>query len=123
MTLILESAALAFVVILVLRGAHVGELYRRVSFDGKIPLLSWLSILSRADLSWLQITIKIKLLGTFATVGQISCRDSLAGILDHFAFLTLLALTSFIILTSKMVTWMLTLHILSCKSDLRHCLT
>ena len=122
MTLVLESA-LAFIVLLVLGRAHVSKLYGRVSFDGKISLLSCLSILIGANLSWLQITIQIKLFRAFATVRKIGCGDSLANILDHLAFLTLLALASFISLTSEVVSWMLTIHILSCKSNLRHCLT
>lgn len=122
MTLVLESA-LAFIVMLVLGRAHVSKLYGRVSFDGKISLLSCLSILIGANLSWLQITIQIKLFGAFATVRKIGCGDSLANILDHLAFLTLLALASFISLTSEVVSWMLTIHILSCKANLRHCLT
>lgn len=122
MTLVLESA-LAFIVMLVLSRAHVSKLYGRVSFDGKISLLSCLSILIGANLSWLQITIQIKLFGAFATVRKIGCGDSLPNILDHLAFLTLLALASFISLTSKVVSWMLAIHILSCKSNLRHSLT
>lgn len=120
--MVLESA-LAFIVMLVLSRAHVSKLYGRVSFDGKISLLSCLSILIGANLSWLQITIQIKLFGAFATVRKIGCGDSLPNILDHLAFLTLLALASFISLTSKVVSWMLAIHILSCKSNLRHSLT